>query len=348
MTAPTIARGHPSEPGVVAPLVTDVVRAVLGPARTRSVVIGMSKDENPKATVLVQPDGASAPSLAIKVGMTPGAGEAVLREAAALQSLEQADPALVHGTVPRCLEVRTSGGHAVLVTSVCPGVPLSTTYHRWRHTARAERVRADFTAAATWLDDLGRLPGQGGDPRADGAWSERIRSRWPGDEAAEEVALAVADRRDRIGAIDGSTAGMVHGDFWCGNVLHLDGAVTGVVDWEHARQDGDPLRDRVRFALAYALYLDRHTASGHRVAGHPGLVAGPWGEPVRHLLRGSGWFPELVAGFVGEGLSVTGRDPAHWPDALLLGLAEVAALSDHPAFARQHLELAREALSWLP
>lgn len=349
MTAETIERGQPSHPDLVADLVTEAVRAVLGPVRTRSVVVAMSKDENPKATVLVRPEWASGPSLVVKVGTTAEAKQAVLREAAALRRLEQLDPSRLHATVPSCLDLRLRGTQAVLVTSICPGVPLSTTYHRWRHTASADRVRADFASVAAWLTALGRLGADEDETGLAAPWADRLLRRWPDDEVADTVARAVADRHDRLGPVGGGGgAHIVHGDFWCGNVLHRDGAVTGVVDWEHSHAAGDPVRDRVRFALAYALYLDRHTPAGRRVAGHPGLVAGPWAEPIRHVLRATGWFPELVAGFVGDGLLATGRDPLRWRDALLLGIAEVAALSDHADFARQHLQLAREALAWLP
>lgn len=347
MTTGTVERA--AEPTLLSDLVTEVVRDVLGAGPIRSAVVAMSRDENPKATVLVRPERAHAPSIAVKVGLTKGAARAVLREADVLRRLEQLDPTRVHGTVPGCLDVRTTGEHAVLVSSACPGVPLSTTYHRWRHTATSARVRADFAAAAAWLADLGRLDGESGVPdaaRGRTDWPERVRRRWPDDEVAERVAAAVSERRDRIGH-DGTSwpTGVVHGDFWCGNVLREGEAVTGVVDWEHACLLGDPVRDRARFALAYALYLDRHTPAGHRVAGHPGLVAGRWGEPVRHLVSSPWWFAEIVAGFVGDGLATTGRDPARWRDVLVVGLAEIAALSDHADFARQHLELAAEVIA---
>ena len=69
----------------------------------------------------------------------------------------------------------------------------------------------------------------------------------------------------------------VHGDLWSGNILVAGGKVTGVVDWECGRVSGEPVRDLVRFALMYALYLDRRTKPGRRVVGHPGLRAGEWG-----------------------------------------------------------------------
>ncbi len=333
--------------GLLGDLVAEAVRDALGPGRTRLVVLAMSKDENPKATVLAFPERATRPALVIKVATTPGASPAVLAEATALRAVAEADAGLMGGTVPSCVDVRVRSGRAVLVTTARPGVPLSTGYHRWRHTASPDRVRADFALAASWLEELGRVSCPG-EHQGKGApdWAARLRVRWPHDLLAARVALGLSQRIAKLGPGTAAPCGVVHGDFWCGNILQAAGRVTGIVDWEHAETHSDPLRDWARFALGYALYLDRHTRAGRVVAGHPGLVAGAWGEPVRHVFRGGNWFAEIVEGFVGDGLAATGRSRRLWRDALVVGLAEVAVVSDHPVFARQHLGLAGEVLSW--
>ena len=38
-------------------------------------------------------------------------------------------------------------------------------------------------------------------------------------------------RKDRM------LGGITHGDFWLGNVLFTDGAVSGVINWEWAERD---------------------------------------------------------------------------------------------------------------
>ena len=162
-------------------------------------------------------------------------------------------------------------------------------------------------------------------------------SRWPDDPSARELADRLAPS---AGELSNGVASVVHGDFWCGNILRRHGAVAGVIDWEHGTFFDDPLRDRARFALSYALYLDRHTVPGREVAGHRGLVAGPWGEGVRYAFAGSGWFPDLIRRFVSDGLQATGRDPGLWHEAVLLALSEVAVSSDHDGFAQHHLSLA--------
>jgi hypothetical protein len=95
----------------------------------------------------------------------------------------------------------------------------------------------------------------------------------------------------------------------------------------------------VRFALTYALYLDCRTRPGRRVAGHSGLRADRWGAAVEYAFAGRGWFPTLFRQFIAEGLARLGTSPAAWRDAALAGLAEIASLSDDPAFGQLHLEL---------
>lgn len=328
-----------------------LLRDIVGPADCRLVVVSMSKDENPKATVLAFVGADRHPSLVVKVARTEGASASVRREAVALHRLATLDPALLGHTVPRLVDTRSVDGRAVLVTTACAGQPMSIPYHRWHHTASPALVGADFAVAATWLRQLSALvtPDQSGSAWPTGSSTDgvlelpdRISRRWPGDPLAAEV-TEWAEGRGRMLRVDRS--GVVHGDFWCGNVLRAADRVSGVVDWEHAGW-GDPLRDRVRFALSYALYLDRHTPAGARVTGHRALVAGRWGDPIRYAVLGDTWFPSLVADFVGDGLVATGRSRGLWRDALVLGLVEIAATSDHAEFARRHLDLAAELGPW--
>jgi aminoglycoside phosphotransferase len=358
-------------------LLRTTLRDHLGTESPRLVVLAMSRDENPKATILAFGPGQRTPRLVVKVAMTAGAVAAVRAEATALHAVAALDPGLVGGTVPRLVDVRLGGSDAVLVTEALAGVPMSVDYHRWRHTARPEVVRRDVESAVGWLRELGRVAAPGdafmdassdasldapsdapeavggarqalaaaepADPGAP-AVPALLRRRWPRDEAALGVAGVLSDLEPVLRLPEGEQCAVVHGDFWCGNVLRSGGHVTGVVDWEHAQVGGDPLRDLARFVLSYSLYLDRHTRPGRPVEGHPGLVAGPWGEPLRYVARGDGWFPALVAEVVAHGLGATGRDPGRWREVLGAGTAEIAALSDHAEFAHQHLLLAAELL----
>jgi Phosphotransferase enzyme family len=163
--------------------------------------------------------------------------------------------------------------------------------------------------------------------------------------------LALDDDLDRLAEIcarlrrSATPRTAVHGDLWLGNVL-LDGpSVSGVVDWEGGAASGEPVRDLVRFALMYALFLDRRTKVGRRVPGHRVLRAGEWGAGVVYALDGTGWFPDLFRRFLRNGLARLGASPASWRDAALAGIAETAALTDDGDFARLHLELFRRLTS---
>ncbi len=334
MTAPT----RPHAETLDLTVVRDVLSAYLPPGPARLVVVAMSRDENPKAVVLAIPQGHDRPALAAKVGLTPTAAEAVRAEGEALARLAGLDPGRIGGTVPQCLAVHDTPAATVLVTTVAAGRPMAVGYHSWRHTARRRLVEADFRSAGAWLARLHSVRVPAG---SELCLADRIATRWPNDGAGQTAAEVCRRARERVGPL--SSGHVTHGDFWCGNVLSSRGRVTGVIDWEQAQFGKAALWDRVRFALAYTLYLDRHTRPGAPVLGHPGLTAGAWGEPVRQLFRSSSWYSEVVASFV-EGSTTGGRlHPREWwRSAVLVGLGEIAALSDHDEFARQHAVLLTE------
>ena len=157
---------------------------------------------------------------------------------------------------------------------------------------------------------------------------------------------AVADL-DRLSALrerlagHGVPQGVVHGDFWPGNLLIADGRICGVIDWESARADGPLLRDLAHFAITYSLYLDRHSKRGRRVSGHPGLRVGRWGAGVEYAINGTGWYPELIRRFMADGLRRLGMSEGCWRDLLLAEIVCIAGEAEHPDFSRNHLLLFR-------
>jgi aminoglycoside phosphotransferase (APT) family kinase protein len=214
-------------------------------------------------------------------------------------------------------------------------------YHRWRHTATAGAVRADFACVGAWLAALQERTASARRPvDFGGELPEALRRRFHDLPAIEETSRQLVQVQAALAATQ-TPLTVVHGDFWIGNVLTKDGSVSGVVDWEGGAAGGEPIRDLVRFALAYALYLDRHARAGEEVVGHTGLVAGTWGAGVIYAVQGEGWFPDLFRGFVRDGLSRLGSAPELWREAALAGLAEIAATTDDPGFALGHLELFR-------
>ena len=307
----------------------------------RSLVLGTSKDPNAKITVLLVSPEDSRPVLAVKAPTTDAAARAVEAEARLLVDLAKLQLAQILETIPRVEEVVDFNGRPAAVTTALQGTPMTTTYLRWRHTAGSSRVEADFAAVADWLAELQRRTATHAAPvDMDGEVSSRLRSRFAdGQELGADLdRLAELHEKLRRQSVPRTT---VHGDLWSGNILVAGGRVTGVIDWECGRVSGEPVRDLVRFALMYALYLDRRTKSGRRVVGHPGLRAGEWGVGVEYALDGTGWFPELFRGFLSRGLARLGASPESWRDAAVAGIAEVAALTDEQEFARRHLELFR-------
>jgi Phosphotransferase enzyme family len=306
-------------------------------AGLRALVIGNSKVPNAKITVLLVSPATGRAELAAKVPTTDAAAVAIEAEAAMLLALEEVALAPA-STVPRVVDRVGFHGRAGVVMTAMQGTPMSTLYSRGRHTADRACVAADFEGVDRWLGAVQRATAAACGPAELGAGvAERLRVRFDDDDAAESIARLEEVRGRMRGGSVPRTA--VHGDLWLANLLVADGAVSGVVDWEGGEPRGEPLRDLVRFAVTYALFIDRHTRPGRRVRGHSALRAGAWGAGVEYALDARGWFPDLTRAFLQDGLARLGADPAWWRDAALTGVAELAALTDDPVFARQVLEV---------
>ncbi|MGI8707853.1 MAG: phosphotransferase family protein [Actinomycetota bacterium] len=306
-----------------------------GPGRV--VVLGGSKDPNRKLTILFTADGRRCPLLVVKAPTTDRAETSVLQEARVLCDLEATWPTLKG--LPRVMsEVEFDGRRASVMTGL-PGIPMSTLYHRWRHTRRRTMVERDFAAVDGWLSSfqLATVNGRGRPTMLDGV-TLRLAQRFEDDPSLGGSIGMVEALRNRLSELETFRVA-VHGDLWGGNLLVSGEQVLGVVDWEAATLSGDPLRDLVRFALTYSLYLDRHTRPGCKVAGHPGLRAQGWGCGIRYAIEGQGWYPSLVKTFLRRGLRRLGLPPAAWRTAALAGLAEIAVTADDHAFARHHMRL---------
>jgi aminoglycoside phosphotransferase (APT) family kinase protein len=315
-------------------------------ANGRVVCLAMSKDPNAKVTVLLFRPGEDEPGYAAKVPTTAAAARRVQHEARALASIDRKGLGPLGQTIPDVAEAVEHRGWPVLVTTALPGRVMLASYHRWRHTARPALVQADFNAAGRWLAELHRHAVTGEASLAgmlDGVSAE-ITRRFGDDFVSTgdvEYLFGLQSRLSgqRVGR------GLVHGDFWPGNLLIRDGQVSGVIDWENSRPDGHLTRDLARFVIAYSLYLDRHTRSGRRVSGHAGLRAGEWGAGLEYAINGVGWYPELVHRFVADGLQRLGVARSCVRDVLLAEIACIAAEADDPEFAESHLRLLRRLAS---
>ncbi len=303
------------------------------------VVVGVSKDEHAKVTVILVSPASGCPELVVKIPITPAAALAVERERRMLAAVRPGLPGHMRATVPRPVQAVELDGRVALVTCALAGSPMNVSYLSRGHTRDRGRVAADLETAGAWLAGLqDATAGEHAPVDLVHGLGDRLRSRFGDHPRLGETLDRLGDVNARVErATTPST--VVHGDFWFGNVLVDRTGVSGVVDWEFAEPAGEPLRDLARFALSYALYLDRRTRPGRRVAGHPGLRAGRWGAAVEFAVAGSGWFPEEFRTFLRSGLGRLGASPSLWPDLALAGIAEIAARSHDDAFASEHVDL---------
>ena len=315
-------------------------------AHGRVVCLAMSKDPNAKVTVLLFPPGQDQPGFVAKVPTTDASARSVHLEASMLASLNRRRLGPLNDTVPRIAAVVEHMGWPVLVTTALPGRVMLAAYHTWRHTARPDSVQADFDAAGGWLAALSRRTASGqGDlgMMLDGVGPTIMRRFGEDPDTAADLEHLSALRA----RLDGHKVarGVMHGDFWPGNLLISDGRVRGVIDWENSRPDGLLTRDLARFMIAYSLYLDRHTRAGRLVSGHPGLRAGQWGAGLEYAINGTGWYSELAQRFMADGLQRLGVTADCVRDVILAELACMAAEADLPDFAQSHLQLLRRLRS---
>jgi hypothetical protein len=304
----------------------------------RVVGVGTSRDPNAKVTLLiVDRDGGLA--RVVKVPTTERAGRSVDREGRLLVEMRSRHLGALARTVPRAVDaVEVGAPGAALVLTGVPGVPMSRRYHAWRHTARADTVGRDLDAVGSWIAELHARTAQGSRVPLTFARSlpMLVKSQHP---AAIDGVYGALEALCRRLSRERSLPSVVHGDLWFGNVLVEGDQVSGVIDWEAGTIRGDAVRDLARFAITYALYLDRHAWPGGRVPGHPGLRAGVWGSGIDYALFERGWFPDLIRRFLVQGLTRLGIDPERWRDVALAGAAEVAVTADHQGFAANHAAL---------
>ena len=304
----------------------------------RGILMAASRDPDAKLTFIACDDG-DRERLSVKIPTTRAAAGAVELEGRMLVELHRLPLGPLARTVPRYVRSATRDGLPVLVSTALPGRPMSVAYHSFHHTARPVSVRSDLRLAAGWLAALQAATARGTAPIS---WAdevtEALSGRWDGhpglDAALTRMRVAQAHLTGHR-----TVTTVVHGDYWFGNILVRDEAVSGVVDWEAGSPSGSPLRDLARFVLSYSLYLDRHTRPGRHVPGHPGLRRQGFGAGVAYALLGTGWFPQEARRFLGDGLQRLGLPRWLWYDVALTGVGEVAASANDDDFGAGHLAL---------
>jgi aminoglycoside phosphotransferase (APT) family kinase protein len=315
---------------------------LLGRPGTRVVMLAGSRDPNAKVTMILFDD--YGPSFIVKIPTTREAARVVRNEGDMLEALAAMRTGRLSVTIPQPVGYLSAQGLPALVATTVDGVPMTVAYHAWRHTARRRTVSADFAAAGAWLAELQtRTAKQPAPVTLLSDALDAVSARFP-----DHPDLAMLRRRLTNGArrlADQRTPRtVVHGDYWFGNLLLTRGQVVGVVDWESGEPAGEPLRDVARFAVSYALYLDRHVRPNGRVPGHRGMRADAWGTGLAYVLQGRGWFSRVVRGYLVEALERLGVSSGLWPEVLFAGVVDAAATADHPEFAAAHLSLLARVL----
>ena len=229
------------------------------------------------------------------------------------------------------------------VMTAVQGTPMTTSYlrlapHRkrpraWRRTSAPSRHGSPTSSARP----------SAGRPRS--TWTagscDALRSRSAATSASTATSTGWRRFMRRLRTTRGSAHGGPRRPVVRERARCREGRSPGVVDWEAGAIAGEPVRDLVRFALMYALYLDRRTQPGRRVAGHPELRTGRWGAGSNTRSTARAGSRTCSGGSSATAWTRLGAPPAIWRDAALAGIAEVAALTDDPEFARPHLELFR-------
>ncbi|MGZ4493537.1 MAG: phosphotransferase family protein [Nocardioides sp.] len=308
--------------------------AWLSPGERRVLVLHHSRDVAAGVVMLLFDRGTSRPAVALKIADSEPGRERIRREKERLRRIRALSLGPVLNSIPAPLPDRDSR-FAVLATAGQAGVPMLVAYHRPGHTRTVPAVGADLDAAGVWLAGLQHTVTGAPEPltvhqSCEAAACAVLDGSVP---RLEQVLQALGALRGRM-ARRTAVQTVVHGDFWPGNTLTDGQRITGVVDWELSEPSGSPVRDLARFAVAYSLYLDRHTAGGRPVRGHAGLRAGAPGAGVLYAADGAGWYPELVRRYLRDGLRRLGVPESAGRDAMQAEVAANAAEASEPAFAR--------------
>ena len=249
----------PADPPIRPPSGLD---SLLSESASRIALLAVSKDQNAKVTLMVFGGDSTVPDLAVKMPTTDAAARVVEHEARILVELRRLRLPIFDRTVPRFVQTVEQRGRTASVVTALPGVPMSTRYHDWHHTARESLVRRDFALAASWLQDMHTATAGAVRPVAlADRWSAPIRERWSADRDIEWLTDRLAALHEVLHCLT-TPRTVVHGDFWCGNILFEGDRVTGVVDWEAGALEDEPLRD-----LARSHSLTRSISTGTRQPG---------------------------------------------------------------------------------
>ena len=327
------------------------------PRVTGGIVIAVDYAPSAKATLLLcGPDG--RPLLVAKLARHLAGERALVAEHDALTSLWSAPERGVTAELPRPLALGRVAGRRVLLSTAVPGTPLTIRYYTPGHVRRPGLVAEDFALAGGWLARFQADTRSGTAVLGRDAFEEWIRptllryraevgwGAWESELTGHLSDLCARLSGTRVPVV------AVHGDYAPGNILADSGRVCGVVDWELGRSAGLPFSDLFKFAASYGSYLDRATPPTRgSLAGHPGWSQAreTWGftpgwtnrTGILYAFFGSGWFPELVQGFLERHLRRLQVPSSVVRLFLLVFLAEQVLALEQPTYRNGYRALLR-------
>lgn len=191
--------------------------------RPASVIVGTPGLRRSLVVRLI--DQRRSPRAALKIAVTPIAGEGILHETGALQDARLA------GRAPELLHVGEIAGRYAMVTAHVPGRPL-------QYSARGIAAATAFCCA----------------PGATTTTVAATDHPW----ITNAVAAAGADLDTLIPALPGPFAlTRTHGDFAPWNLLATSSTQVVAIDWENSAADGLPAADLAHFVMASERLLRR-------------------------------------------------------------------------------------------
>jgi len=255
------------------------------PRRLAFLKLGLEEYPAPEVPLLFLAfaDAAAIPCAVAKVARDPAGDAAVEAEARALETLAHKLPQSMRSLVPRLVHADRLNGRAGLLMTALPGaVELHNTWDHERARSRSESI----LSALAWAVKLSQ---------AVPAPALRLREWIDAEQlaAANDTALALGWKRERWAILEERLqnawdvewpTGFAHGDYFPGNLLFRQRALTGVVDWAMAAERRPLFFDVLTYEFSFCVHAAR-CGTGPNVSHLRTVHALPPFSAIRQRLR---------------------------------------------------------------
>lgn len=223
--------------------------------------------------VLIADRGSNEPRMALKLPLTPGAERSTTDHRQVVRMLHQLPELQAFcALVPRAISWGNYEGRPYYLETALPGVAAA---DLMRHQAEPASLKQEAARLSRQLHQ-GTMRRRVVDKAlftrlVDGELMllRRHAERWPEAELLlRKLKLLEALLRGQICGRE-LPFSWTHGDFWPGNLLlrRVDGAISGIVDWDRASAEQIPLHDMLHL-LAYTRKMRRHTELGKEIVSY--------------------------------------------------------------------------------